>query len=151
MIKETDAELEIHEPENTDHIGYAEDVPPDLTILNNPEDNVKFLASLLKNSCEYYVALQSGLFKKVLFADIDKVYQYDKSQGIFFETDLEINSEEDYIVLILSEVIEEEQRRIPVFITQTTIIELGFIHSNIMNYIIMPFYRQKWKGFKNAS
>lgn len=149
IINETEnsAELEILD----DHIGYAEDVPLDLSILDNPETNAKYLSSLMKNSVEFYIALQSGLFNKVLFIDIDKVYQYDKSQGIFFETDLEINSEEDYVVLLLSEIVEIDERRIPVFNTQVTIIELAFLHCLFVNYILMPFYRYKWKGYKNAS
>lgn len=133
----------------TEHeIGYAEDTPLDLSILDEDENVYQYIYSLLKNSEQFYTAIKTGTYDKVLISNTEKIYQYHKDIDCFYISELPINSEEDYIVLDLVDVVEG---KIPVFRIRTTQVELGTLEYLYNIYIKYPYYSLKWKReFKNA-
>lgn len=114
----------------------------DLAIIEKDEDVVQYIYSLLKASEQFYIAIKTGTYDKVLILDTERVYQYNKDQDCFEVSDLCLNTEEDYVVLQLIDIHDEI---IPVFKISTTQAELGTFAYLYNLYIKYPYYSWKFK------
>lgn len=133
-----DQELELEPTDKFEEdIGFAEDQPLDLSILEKDEDVVKYFQSLLVGSADFYAAIKSKTYDKVFLSNTSKVYQYHYDIDCFWVSELIPNSEEDYVVLTLVDITETGA---PIFNIQTTAAELSTINYLYTNYIKLPFY-----------
>ncbi len=114
----------------------------DKTIIEIDDDVVQYIYSLLKVSEQFYIAVKSGTYDKVLVLDTERVYQYNKEQDNFELSELCLNTEEDYVVLQLIDIHDEI---IPVFKISTTQAELGTFDYLYHLYVKYPYYSWKFK------
>lgn len=120
----------------------AEQKELDLTILDNDENVCLYINSLLSNSEQFYLGIAAGTYDKVLILNSERIYEYDKENDTFKVSELFVNSEEDYIILELINIIDE---KVPVFKISTTMAELSTLEYLFTAYIKHPYYSWKFK------
>lgn len=114
----------------------------DLTILDNDEMVCKYINSLLSNSEQFYLAIAAKTYDKVLILNTEKVYQLNSLDDGFETCELLINSEEDYVILELINIVNDN---VPVFKISTTMAELNMFSYLFTAYIKHPYYSWKFK------
>lgn len=129
-------------------VGYAEDTQKiDLSILDCEIQVNKYLNSLLNNSETFYVSIHTKIIDKILMVDTEQVYQYHSNIDCFELTDLPVNSEEDYLILRL---VDMTENNIPIFTVGTTMVELTTFDYFLTHFIKIPFYKWIFKRGSNA-
>lgn len=114
----------------------------DVTIIEKDEDVEQYIYSLLESAEQFYIAIKSGTYDKVLMIDTERVYQFHKDNNSFKLSELCLNTEEDYIVL---ELVDINDGNIPVFKISTTQAELSTFQYLYHIYIKYPYYSWKFK------